>query len=256
MNKAPQKSQTGAQSVRRTIAIIKAVSKFDRTGARLTRIAKEVELPPPTVHRIMGVLLEEGFITFDTVTKLYHMGSAFYTMGEDTRQHAIRDRYQMAVGRITEQTGDASYLVMRSGYDGVCIERTLGTSRVQVLGYDIGERRPLGIGAAAQALLAFLPRPERELILTANAPRYRTYYNIDVESVRVWLKKCREAGGSYSQHKITPDAIGVGAPITDKSGYVVAAISTAGIVARMTPERCRQNYEIIKAEISVIDPPD
>ena len=256
MTEKSKGTQTGAQSVRRTIAIIKAVSRFDRAGARLTRIAKEVELPPPTVHRIMAVLLEEGFITFDPVTKLYHMGNALYTMGEDTRQHAIRDRYQMAVTRITEQTGDATYLVMRSGYDGVCIERTIGTSRVQVLGYEIGERRPLGIGAAAQALLAFLPRPERELILTANAPRYKNYYNIDVEKVRIWLQKCRETGVSYSQHKITPDAIGVGAPIYDKAGYVVAAISTAGIVARMTPDRCRQNSQIIKTEISVIDPPE
>lgn len=250
------KSQGGAQSVRRTISILRAISTFNDDGARLSKIARHVALPPPTVHRILAVLIEENFVSFDPVSKLYHMGTELYAMGEDSRLCSIRDRYQTAVRRITEQTGDATYLVIRSGYDGVCIDRKLGASRVQVLGYNIGERRPLGMGAAGQALLAFLPEHECAAILAANGPRYLKYYNIHVDEVRSWMQQGLERKHTYSACKITQDAIGVGAPIFNRAGSVVAAISTAGICSRMTPDRCKKNSAIIIAEIKAIEPPD
>ncbi len=248
--------QGGAQSVRRTISILRAVSTHNDDGARLAKIARHVALPPPTVHRILSVLIEENFVSFDPVSKLYHMGAELYAMGENTRLCSIRDRYQTAVRRITEQTGDATYLVIRSGYDGVCIDRQLGATRVQVLGYDIGERRPLGMGAAGQALLAFLPEHERAAVLAANGPRYMKYYNVHVDEVRSWIQQGLEKKYTYSACKITQDAVGVGAPIFNRAGHVVAAISTAGISARMTPDRCTKNSAIIIAEIAAIAPPE
>ncbi|ACN14407.1 putative transcriptional regulator (IclR-family protein) [Desulforapulum autotrophicum HRM2] len=248
--------QGGAQSVRRTLSILRSISTYNDDGARLSKIARHVDLPPPTVHRILSVLIEEDFVSFDPVSKLYHMGAELYAMGEDSRLCSIRDRYQTAVRRITEQTGDATYLVIRSGYDGVCIDRVLGSARVQVLGYNIGERHPLGMGAAGQALLAFLPEHECAAILEANSPRYLKYYNIHVDEVRTWIQQGQDRKHTYSSCKITQDAVGVGAPIFNKAGCVVAAISTAGICARMTPDRCRKNSEIIIAEIAAIEPPD
>ncbi len=252
---ATSKRQGGAQSIRRTIDILRSVSKYNEAGARLSKIAKDVDLPTPTVHRILSVLLEEDFLSFDGISKLYHLGTELYSLGASTLQFSLRDRFHTTLRRIGEQTDNVIYLVIRSGYDGVCIDRFIGKSRVQVLGFDIGERRLLGIGAAGQALLSFLPLKQREEILAANTPRYMKYYGIKVEEVRSWIERTRELKYSNSIHIVTPDSIGVGAPIFNKKGQVVAAISLAGITSRMSPERCLEIAKIIKSEIAAVDPP-
>lgn len=253
--KESQKRQGGAQSIRRTIAILRSVSKFNQSGARLSRIAKDVGLPPPTVHRILAVLLEEDFLSFDPATKLYNLGMELYSLGAATQQLSIRDRYRIALERICEQTNDVIHLVVRSGYDGVCIDRVTGNARVQVLGFDVGEHRLLGIGAAGQALLAFLPEKQREDILRVNSPRYLKYYGIETDEVRRWLKKTRKRKYANSIQIVSPESIGVGVPVFNKKNEVVAAISMANIDGRMTPERCREIAGIMLSEIAAIDPP-
>lgn len=247
--------QKGAQSIRRTIAILRSVSKFNETGARLSVIAKDVDLPAPTVHRILAVLVEEEFLTVDALGKVYHLGAELYSLGAVTHHFSIRDRFHTVLERISEQTNDASYLLTRSGYDGVCIHRIVGTFRVQVLGFEIGERRVLGVGAAGQALLSFLPEQQREEIIEANAPRYYRYYGIRPKALRSWIKQTRQQQYAISVQRVTPDSIGVGAPVFNAGGEVIAAISMAGITSRMTKERCRDIAHLIRSEIAAVDPP-
>ncbi len=247
--------QKGAQSIRRTIEILKSVSKFNETGARLSLIAKDVDLPAPTVHRILAVLLEKDFLTVDTLGKVYHLGAELYSLGTVTQHFSIRDRFHTVLERISEQTDDTSYLLTRSGYDGICIDRIVGKFRIQVLGFEIGERRVLGVGAAGQALLSFLPEQQREEIIEANAPRYHRYYGIHPKEVRSWVKQTRQQKYSISVHRVTPDSIGVGVPIFNAGGDVIAAISMAGITSRMTKERCREIAHLIQSEIAAVDPP-
>lgn len=254
-SEAIRPQQTGGQSIRRTISILRSVSKFNETGARLSKIAKDVDLPAPTVHRILAVLLEEEFLTFDSQSKVYQLGAELYSLGTVTQQFSIRDRFHTTLIRISEQTNDASYLLTRSGYDGVCIDRIVGKFRVQVLGFEIGERRVLGLGAAGQALLSFLPEQQREEIIAANAPRYLKYYGIKPAEVRGWIKQTRQRRYALSVHRVTPDSIGVGAPVFNAKGEVIAAISMAGITSRMTKERCQGIADLLRSEIAAVEPP-
>jgi DNA-binding IclR family transcriptional regulator len=246
--------QKGAQSIRRTIAILRSVSKFNETGARLSVIAKDVDLPAPTVHRILAVLLEEAFLNVDDLGKVYHLGAELYSLGTVTQHFSIRDRFHTTLERISEQTDDASYLLTRSGYDGICIDRIMGKFRVQVLGFEIGERRVLGIGAAGQALLSFQPEQLREEIIEANAPRYFRDYGIRPKEVMAWIKRTRQQKYSISVQRVTPDSIGVGAPVFNTKGDVIAAISIAGITSRMTKERCQEIAHLIRSEIAAVGP--
>lgn len=247
--------QTGAKSIRRTIDILRLISSANESGIRLSDVARQLEIPAPTVHRILAVLLEEKFVSYDMTTKLYHLGADIYAMGAVTQQFSIRDRYHTALNRICEQTEDATYLIIHSGNDGVCIDRVLGKFRVQVLGYEIGERRVLGVGAAGQALISFLPEKQQERILKANAPRYLKYYGIEVDEIRTRIRQTRKLHYAVSIHKVSSDSVGVGVPILNDAGHVVAAISVAGITNRMDSDRCRWIADLIRSEISAVAPP-
>lgn len=247
--------QSGVQSIRRTIDIIRSVSRFNDTGARLATVAKDVDLPAPTVHRILSVLQEEDFLTFDRSTKRYNLGPTLYTLATATKPFSLRDRYHTCLQRLSNITEDASFLVVRSGYDSLCIDRILGSFKVQVHGYEIGERRVFGVGASGTALLAFLPESLREEIITANSERYINQFGIYPEEIRDAVALTIKQGYFISVRRVTSDSVGVGVPVFNRAGRVVAAISVSGINNRMGMERSEQIARLILEEIKKINPP-
>ncbi len=62
--KSPPK-QKGAQSVHRTVALLRAVAKYNDQGANLSKIARKVGLHVATAHRILSALVAEGFVSYD-----------------------------------------------------------------------------------------------------------------------------------------------------------------------------------------------
>ncbi|WP_022664054.1 IclR family transcriptional regulator [Desulfospira joergensenii] len=253
--KKPAKPQGGAQSIRRTIDILRSVSRFNKTGARLSTIARDVALPAPTAHRILTVLQEEDVLSFNPETKLYFLGTGLYALAAATSQFSLRDQYHSCLKRISDYTEDSAYLLVRSGYDGVCIDRVMGSFRVQVLGYEVGERRVLGIGAAGLALLSFLPAPLRDEILAANSPRYVKEFGVSPRDVMETVEQTRANRYSLSVHRVTSDSVGVGAPIFNTAGRVVAAVSMSAITKRLGPDRCREIARFMMDEISAVGPP-
>lgn len=248
------KPQRGAQSIRRMITILRSVSRLHENCARLSGIAKDVQLPAPSVHRILTVLTEEGLLAFDPETKQYELGAELYSLGAATNQFSIMERYHGALKRICQQTDDATYLLVRSGFDVLCVDRVVGKFKVQVLGFEIGERRVMGLGAGGQALLSFLPEQEQKEIIKANSSRYNKQFGIEPEELREWIRQTREKGYATSINKITSDSIGVGVPVYNTRGEVVAAISVAGIINRMAPERRSIVAKLILDEIQRVAP--
>lgn len=244
--------QAGAQSIRRTIALLHMIAKYNDHGVNLSKIARKVSLPTTTVHRLLAVLVEEGLVSFDPTTKLYHLGIVLSTFGIAAHQFAIRDQFHSTLERIAQKTGDTAYLVMRSGIDVLCVDRVIGSYPIQVLTFEIGERRPLGIGGGSIALLASLPDDQTEAIITANASRYSSFKKKTPGEVRRMVSQCRRLGYGLSVRNVNPDMIGVGVPILNQQGQVIAAVSVAGIAKRMGPSRQKEIIELIKSEIKAV----
>ena len=255
MAKEDFQRQGGAQSIRRAIALLRSVTKYNDQGAPLSKIARDINLPTTTAHRMLAVMVEEGFITYDPASKLYHLGIELYTLGSAAHQFNIRDVFHAIIERISDETGDTTHLAIRSGNDGLCIDRIVGKFPVQVLTFEVGERRPLGIGATSRVLLASLPDDQVETIITANTMHYAKYCSMKTEEIWAFVKRIRDVGYSISDRQFSPDAVGVGVPVRNKKGEVVAAISVAGISRRMGRERCKEIAHLIKSEIGAIDYP-
>ena len=241
--------QDGAQSLYRAISIIKTVAQYEKTGARMSMIARKLDLPSSTVHRILSVLVSEDFIEYDQATKKYHLGYGLYVLGENAHKFDISEKYYSALKNVSEKTGETSYLLVRSGNDALCLDRIVGSYPIQVLTFEIGARRPLGIGAGSLAILSALPDDISNAIIAANAEEYRGFVGRTAEDVHKAIKKTRQDGYAQSNKVVNAETIGVGMVINDQKGKVLGAISAAGILSRMKPDRRRTIVEIIRSEI-------
>lgn len=245
------KAKNGVQSVRRAVSILRAVATFNKNGARLSKIAKKVDLHIATVRRILMVLLNEGLVSFDSSTKLYYLGHEMFSFAYTPQDAVLRNIYRPAIEKISIETGDTVYLAIRAGSDTLCIDRSTGSSMIQII-YDIGMRIPLGIGASGQAILSVLTEDEVKSILEANARRYDEQYSVTVKKVKRLVSFARKFGFSFNEGNHQKGITGVGVPLLNRNDVPIGAITVASISDRIDSERAKAIYELIKKSIDNI----
>lgn len=245
--------QTGTQSVQRAVTILRAVARHNNRGVRLTEVAREVQLNIATTRRLLSVLTTEGFITFDPVTKLYYLGPEIYSLGNTDQYSPIRNTYSLILERIAKETEDTVYLVIRTGYDMIAIDRVEGNFSIRIM-FETGVRLPLGIGAGSLAILSALPDKELESVLSANKLRYPKYNEMSVVKVRNLVKLARELGYSINDGNFLKGVTGVSVSIYNSKKIAIGAITVASISERLNRDRCDVIAKLITSEILLIKP--
>lgn len=236
----------GSQSISRATSLLRSVAKLNEKGARLSEVAHDTGLSPSTAYRMLSTLVVEGLLSYDKNSKLYHLGFELYRLGVAAHQFAIRDRFRMALEKIERETEDTIFLLIRSGYDALCIDRVEGRYPIRAVHIDIGSRRPLGIGASGVALIAFMPPQERETLIAANEKRYPYYNGLTGNPIRKMVAEAEKRGYAVSRGLFIEGVNSVGVPIVDDQKNVVAAITVSAIRQRMNYKRCEDIYRLVK----------
>jgi len=242
------KVQDGAQSIHRAMAIIRIVADHNYTGVKLSRVAKDVQLPSSTTHRMLSVLADEGMLSYNAMTKSYHLGVLLARLGFEARQYELRHVFRETLERIARQTEDTAYLLVQSGYDVLCVDRVVDSTPIQVLTFDVGKRRPLGVGPGSLAILASLPDEEMLRILRHNARRYGSFVGFGPDDMQRMIHSYRREG--YIVNSVTPYTMGVGVALHDKAGKLIGAMSVNAIVSKMNEKRQREIAHLIRSEIT------
>ena len=238
---------SGTQSIDRAVALLRLISNHGARGARLSELAGEAELAPPTARRILKRLGEHRLVAQDPETQRYKLGTLTYELGLASGfKPPIIAQLKPLMERIAEQLGDTVYLVVRSGLDAVCVERIEGSFPIKTLTLEIGGRRPLGVGAAGLALLAAQEDDDVEHILTGNRDLYRKISALSGDQVRSDVAKTRKQGYAIRHDGITPGVAGVGMAVPNPGGTAYAAISIAMISARLTEDRLDQFVNLMR----------
>ncbi len=241
-------ASNGAQSVHRALALLKAVAEHNWQGGRLSPLARKVGLHVATARRLLQVLAEQGLVTYDPVTKLYHLGLDLFRLGNQAQQYAIRNRFHPALQRIAQDTQDSVFLLIRLGNDVLCADMIQGEYPIRTILVNVGSRRPLGIGAGSLALIAFSDPEDFERVIKTNAPRFSQFQGLTEMQIRAMAAKAWKDGYVLSDGLFHKDAVSVGVPVLDKKDRVVCAVTVSAIRSRMSPKRRKQILQIVKEQ--------
>jgi DNA-binding IclR family transcriptional regulator len=112
----------------------------------------------------------------------------------------------------------------------------------------MGLTAPLHVGAPGKALMAFLARDEREHVLATLTLEPLTSETItDLEALRAELDRTRTRGYAVSIGERSPWAAAVAAPIRDRSGQTIVAVSVLGPSHRLTAKVLKElGAQVIK----------
>lgn len=248
-----QASPEPLSSLRRALGLLRILSEGDGGGMRLKDIAEAAGCGQPTAHRALRDLMMEGFVEQAAGGKRYRLALDFFVIAARAGQSGgLREHARPALLRLSATLSDTIFLLVRNGYDAVCLDRIEGPFPIRSFTGDIGGKVPLGIGQGSLAMLAHLPDPEREAVIRFNMPRLLDRGFFDEAALRNAIATARTQGWVNLNTGLIPGMAGVAVPVFDAQGRVVAALSVGTLAERLREDRLPNVVAMLRGEAEAL----
>jgi len=233
--------------------IVKALARAAETGLRVSQLCKELGLTQPTTHRLLQQLIEEGLVEQGEQTKLYRLSIEFFALAARAGDGGgLRELCRPSLLRLGASLGDSVFLLVRSGFDAICLDRCEGPFPIRTFTGDIGGRVPLGVGQGALVILAHLPEAEQEEVMRFNVPRLQNMGALDEVFLRTEAAKARAQGWATTNSGLIEVMAGAAVPVFDRHQRVVAALSVGTIASRLNADRLPVVIDLLQREAKKI----
>lgn len=201
----------------------------------VSELARRMNLGKSTVHRLLTTLVAEGLVEQDQATGGYRLGIVMFELGEAVRVHLdLHAAAGPVLAKLLEQTQESTQVGVLDGVDVVYIDR-LESSHSLRLFTETGRRVPVHCTSSGKVLLAYADEEARETILRTAPLTVLTPHTIsDLPALRGELARVRSRGWAEAVNERELGIASVAAPIRDRHGTVVAAISIGGPMIRFS----------------------
>jgi DNA-binding IclR family transcriptional regulator len=242
---------TPESAVARALSLLTAFT-FAEPVLGVSELGRRVQLPKSTVHRLLGILVEQGFVE-RTVDERYRLSLKLYEIGQEVvSSRVLRQVGHVPLEKLHNDTHEATHLAVLSGPDVVYLDR-LESPQMMGLFTKVGRRRSAHATSSGKVLLAFGSQADVDDAARAGLPRLGPRTITSRTRLSQALAEVRKAGYAVSSDESAPGVVSIAAPIFDRLGTCVAAVSVAGPLIRMPPERHDQLVRMVvrtAAEIS------
>lgn len=213
---------------------MRVLEAFDPQNQTLTlsEIAARAKLDPGTTFRIVRTMVDLGYLEQAGEAKRYYLGLkvldlGFTAIARMDPHDAARPILRSLVGHINE----AASIGVLYGTEAVYVDRVqAGIAR---LGVDvrIGSRIAVYCSALGHALIAYLPKSERQRILNTHPrPRLTPSTPVSLSQIESRLARVREIGYAVSDQDTVVGLRVIAVPVMDTEGRPYAALSVAAPV--------------------------
>ena len=236
----------GGQSIHRAFRVLRALTVAPEHAVKANELANALGLNIATVHRILQVLVAEGFACQIAGSRSYGVGSEFFRLADAAKEKDRRYRLRPLLEAAADRFQDSVFLWIVEGSEVVCVDYCIGSYPVRVIPFDIGARRPIGVGGAGIVALANLPHEEAMSMLE----RHRSVleqYGVTAEQVMQLYSACRDAGFVYQPGLYIPDIASIGLPVKAEDGTLLAIVNLIAMRDRLRdPVRQRETVDFVR----------
>jgi len=225
------------QTLIRAVMILDCFTQ-DRPELGVREVARMVDLSSSSTGRIMAGMKDLGILSQNPSTRMYSVGPRVLTWaGVYLATSDLRNVAYPYLEELHNSTRETISLYILDGNERVCIERLESTQNVRFVAPRIGRHLPLHAGSAGKVMMAFLTEKRREELLTSGSLVQLTEKTIVTpEVLRTELDRIRIDGYAISNGEWILDASGIAAPIFDRFGEVLAALTISGPTQRFTQD--------------------
>jgi IclR family KDG regulon transcriptional repressor len=227
-------SSAGSPGVHAALSAMELVVTEGPLG--LGDLARELQLPKSTLHRICAILVDRGWAVRDEKGR-YEPGVRAIGLGSRAADLPIIIGFRNAVGGLMERHDETVCLAVLDGQDSVfvAIEETSQPVRLQTW---VGRRAPAFASASGRVLLA-ARSPEAvsaeyggRPLITPTGRRLR-----GVAELREILEKVRSDGYAENDEETAAGLYTASVPIVNESASMLAAMTMCVPTSRMDADR-------------------
>jgi DNA-binding IclR family transcriptional regulator len=225
-NGAPENASCGmkpATSLQRVLAVLEMFSE-SRLEWTPEDLMKELGYSRPTLYRYLKILKEAGFL-MSTRNAAVTLGPKVVELDYLTRRSdPLVQSAQSHLKALTERHSCTAMVLRWYGNKILCVASESST-RNPVSSYPRGRPMPLGRGAIARSIMAFLPKRQLVPLIERNLIDLRAVgLGATAQDVQTSLKKVRKAGVAVAYGEVTPGAVGIAAPVFDDRRHPIASV--------------------------------
>jgi DNA-binding IclR family transcriptional regulator len=215
-------------------------------GATLSELAAELGISPASAFRLAGALEDSGYLRRDEKTKRFAVTQKLMLLGQPhSGSRSLVECAIESMRRVLQATGETTQLCCHTEAHCVVIEQLPALHPFKYI-VDLGSRPPAYCCAPGKAMLAFLPDDELEAILPKIEFERHTAHTItNRKELLVELERVRACGYGLDRGEHFDGIHCVAAPVLDRHGYPIAAITIAGPAARIPESRFEEYGKLI-----------
>ncbi len=246
------------RSLERALQILNVFGAQEQTGAKqslsLAQLSETLNLPRATVLRLCATLVNYDFLRQNPDTKRYSLGLRLFELGSLVfYSFSLRKTAGPFLDQLQVKLGATVFLGILEKDELLYVDKREDPKNPISFTSKIGTRRPPYWGMLGPAIMAQLPEKEIERLLekkplAVTAKRSHT----KKEEFLGWLRQIKQQGYAIDIETAMDGISGVGAPIYDFTGKVVAAIGIGFISSSLDQQDIKKAVkEIVDTAMSV-----
>lgn len=221
------------RSVERAIDVLDLLVP-PRRALSLSQISRALRAPKSTVLTIVRSLVARGVLAVDRETKTYRLGlglTRYSAPGPPSTPLSALAKPHL--DELCQKTQETAFLAVVEGDAVFYTSKVDSPQPVQYLAH-LGVRRPLHATASGKIALAYMSDAGiRGYIRRHGLKRYTPNTITKTAGLLRELRQIRRNGYALNTGEFFPDLFGIGAPVKDSSGVVIASVNLGGPLFRL-----------------------
>jgi DNA-binding IclR family transcriptional regulator len=246
LSRKPKPKRMRLSSVANSIRLTKAFSE-NEFEMGISALATKLGLAKSTVHRLASTLVEYDILEQNRENGKYRLGLALFELGTLVRRKMdVMSEAQQQIHALADLTGETVQLAILDHLSVLYIRIRESRQAVR-MSSGLGSRAPAHCTSVGKALLAHQPPEIVKQVIDNGLRRYTANTIVEPSRLLEELAQIRSRGYSIDDEEIEDGLRCVAAPIRDHSGLVVAAISVAAPVQRMSKKSLQATVPSVQA---------
>ena len=197
-NPAIRQTKGGVQSVERAFGLLDCIANSSGS-ATLSHIAADVNLPLPTIHRLLNTLVNLGVVR-QLPNRGYALGPGLVRLGNLAGEQlgAIARPY---LRTLVEELGESANVATLDGDMVVYVDQVASQRQMRMF-TEVGRRTHMHDTGVGKAILAGLEAEQvRHIVATAGMPTPTEHSIGTLEALEAELERIRERGYSIDEQE-------------------------------------------------------
>jgi IclR family acetate operon transcriptional repressor len=227
------RKENSVQALEKALTVLEYLSKIDG-DIDLSSLAHALSLPKTTLLRLLTTLKRRHFVQQDEQSRRFSLGWSLIHLGQAAgRAFDLAGLAHPFLERLAGQSGETANLILLDGEHAMYVDQVASPSIIRGVPA-VGTPLGLHCTAAGKALLGFLPEEESaHLIPRLRLTRLTEKTITDPAKLRAELVRARQQGYAMDDEETELGGACVAAPVRDRQGKVMAAVSIMGPTHRV-----------------------